>query len=84
MSFQPRIPEDKFLALRVRASQLRKERGLTLDALAAEAGMSRRNLTALLNGEERNGVPMQGTLAVWFRISKALGIPMGELMRELD
>lgn len=84
MPVQPRIPAEKFRSLRIRASQLRKERGLTLDALAAEAGMSRRNLTALLNGEERNGVPMQGTLAVWYRISEALGISFSELMTELD
>lgn len=84
MPSQPRIPDERFRALRLKVAQLRLERDLTLDALAAEAGMSRRNLTALINGEERNGVPMQGTLAVWYRIAEALDVPLSELVKPLD
>ena len=84
MPSNPLIPEEDFVRLRVRLGQLREERGLTYDALAAEAGINRSNLVALETGKPRNGKPAQGSLATWRRIATALGVPFGELMSALD
>jgi DNA-binding XRE family transcriptional regulator len=80
----PPIPEEDFVRLRVRLGQLRAERGLTYDALAAQAGVNRSNLVALETGKPRNGKPVQGSLAVWRRIASALGVRFSELMQTLD
>lgn len=84
MPANPPIPEEEFVRLRIRLGQLRAERGLTYDALAAQAGISRSNLVALETGKPRNGKPVQGSLAIWFRIASALGVPFSELTRALD
>ena len=84
MPTNPPIPEAEFIRLRVRLGQLRAERGLTYDALAAQAGISRSNLVALETGKPRNGKPVQGSLAVWLRIARGLGVPFSDLMRSLD
>lgn len=84
MPTNPPIPEEDFVRLRVRLGQLRAERELTYDTLAAEAGINRSNLVALETGKPRNGKPVQGSLAVWHRIAGALGVPFSELMRALD
>jgi transcriptional regulator with XRE-family HTH domain len=79
------IPEDEFVRLRIRLGKLRRERGFTYDVLAAQAEISRSNLVALETGKVRsNGKPAQGSLAVWHRLARALGVPFSELMRELD
>lgn len=80
----PIIPEEDFVRLRVRLGQLRAERRLTYDALAAQAGISRSTLIALETGTPRNGIPVQGSLAAWHRIAGALDIPLSELTRSLD
>ena len=72
------------MRLRVRLGQLRAERGMTYDTLAAEAEISRSNLVALETGKPRNGKPAQGSLAVWRRVASALGVTFSELMRSLD
>ncbi len=84
MPANPPIPEEDFVRLRIRLGQLRAARGLTYDALAAQAGINRSNLVALETGKPRNGRPAQGSLAVWRRIASALGVPFAELMAALD
>lgn len=84
MPSNPPIPEEDFVRLRVRLGQLRADRGLTYDALAAQAEVNRSNLVSLETGKPRNGKPVQGSLAVWRRIAAALGVPFSELMKALD
>ena len=84
MPTNPPIPEVDFVRLRVRLGQLRAERGMTYDTLAAQAGINRSNLVALETGKPRNGKPIQGSLAVWHRIAEALEVPFSDLMRALD
>ena len=80
----PAVPEDDFIRLRVKLGQLRAERGFTYDTLAAEAGISRSILVALETGKARNGRPVQASLAVWWRIAKALDLSLAELLSVID
>lgn len=80
----PTIPDEVFVRLRVRLGQLRVERGLTYDTLAANAGISRSILVALETGTPRDGRTTQGSLAVWYRLAVALDVPLAELFGSLD
>lgn len=61
-------------ALCQRVTELRKEKGLTLDQLAAASGVSRSMLSQIERGQANP------TLAVTFRIAQAFGISVGELV----
>lgn len=54
--------------------QLRKEQGLTLDALAATSGVSRSMLSQIERGQANP------TLATVWHLSKALGVEIGEFV----
>ncbi|MEE4450617.1 XRE family transcriptional regulator [Novosphingobium resinovorum] len=54
--------------------QLRKEHGLTLDALAASSGVSRSMLSQIERGQANP------TLATVWHLSKALGVEIGEFV----
>jgi transcriptional regulator with XRE-family HTH domain len=68
---QPLEPTSSHFARRLR--QVRGARGWSLDALASASGVSR----SMLSQVERNQA--NPTLAVAFRISRALGMSLGEL-----
>lgn len=57
-----------------RVTELRKAKKLTLDQLAAASGVSRSMLSQIERGQANP------TLAVTFRIAKAFGISIGELV----
>src|SRR6266850_7291399 len=57
-----------------RLKQLRAERGWSLDALAAASGVSRSMLSQVERGKANP------TLAVTFRIARAFGMSLGELV----
>ncbi len=82
----PMIPEEDFARLRLRLSQLRAERGLTYHDLAAQSDVSRSLLIALETGTPRakDGRRVQGSLAVWHRIARALSVPLSDLLSTLD
>jgi DNA-binding XRE family transcriptional regulator len=78
------IPEPNFEKLRHRLHELRVERSMSFDSLAAASNLNRRNLVAIENGEKRNGRVVRGNLETWWRISCGLGIPFSELVQALD
>jgi DNA-binding XRE family transcriptional regulator len=80
----PRISDEVFIGLRLRLGVLRRERGMTYDDLAAAAEISRSTLVAIETGAPRNGMAVQGSLAIWYRIARALQMPLSELLRPLD
>ena len=67
-----------YAALRGALSHRRAELGLTYEALAERAGLSR---TGVINLEVGNRL---GSLKAWFSLANALGIPFGELMSHLE
>ncbi|GHF22494.1 helix-turn-helix domain-containing protein [Pseudolysinimonas yzui] len=64
------------LAARLKA--LREDRGLTYEELAEATGLSRRGVISLERGER------SGNVRSWFRVARALGISMADLMSSLD
>lgn len=84
------IPEPDLAALRLHLAQLRRERGMSYDALAAAAGVGRATLVALESGKPRigpgrdpNKPATSGTLVTWYRIAVALEVDLGDLLRPL-
>ena len=67
-----------YLALRRALSTRRAELGLTYEALAEAAGLSR---TGVINLELGNRL---GSLGTWFALAKALDVPFGRLMEYLE
>jgi len=76
------FPEPNFEALRLRLSMLRHERNWTYDALAEHSGVSRRSLVALETGDKVR--PSNGSVETWYRLAKAFGIPIGDLLGALN
>ena len=67
-------PETTSQALCNRVIELRKKHKLTLDQLAASSGVSRSMLSQIERGQANP------TLTVTFRIAKAFGLTIGELV----
>ena len=67
-----------YLALRRALSLRRAELGLTYEALAEAAGLSR---TGVINLELGNRLGSQPT---WFAVTKALDLPFSQLMEHLE
>lgn len=86
----PPAPNDSpnFEALRLRLSELRAERGLTYDQLAELSGVSRATLVTIETGSSRSRRPdspsSRGSLETWWRVARALGVPLAELLAALD
>jgi len=80
--------EPNFAALRVRLSQLRAERGWSYDDLAERSGVSRATLISIETGHARGrrpGTPSsRGSVESWWRIARALGVPIEDLLGVLD
>lgn len=76
-----------FEALRLRLSVLRAERGLTYDQLAELSGVSRATLVTIETGAHRSRRPdspsSRGSLETWWRIARALDVPLSELLGAL-
>jgi transcriptional regulator with XRE-family HTH domain len=76
-----------FEALRLRLSTLRAERGLTYDQLADKSGVSRATLVTIETGAHRSRRPdspsSRGSLETWWRIAKALDVPLADLLETL-
>jgi DNA-binding XRE family transcriptional regulator len=76
-----------FEALRLRLSVLRAERGLTYDQLAELSGVSRATLVTIETAAHRSRRPdspsSRGSLETWWRIAKALDVPLADLLRVL-
>ncbi|WP_198417001.1 helix-turn-helix transcriptional regulator [Cryobacterium sp. TMS1-13-1] len=70
--------EPNFDALRNALGRRRAELGLTYEALAERSGLSR---TGVINLEVGNRI---GTLATWFAIARAIDVPFGQLMEQLN
>jgi len=77
-----------FEALRVRLSTLRNEKRMTYDELSARTGIARSTLVALETGSRRQQRPemphTRGSLESWWRIARALGLPLADLLSALD
>lgn len=82
------LAEPNFEALRLRLSKLRHERSVTYDELSARTGITRSTLVALETASrrpERPGKPdTRGSLESWWRIARALEVPLSSLLRALD
>lgn len=61
-----------------RMKELRAEQGLTYEQLAEASGLSRRGVIALETGERG------GTVATWFKVSRALGSTSASFFSVLD
>lgn len=76
-----------FEALRLRLSALRAERDLTYDQLAELSGVSRATLVTIETGAHRSRRPdspsSRGSLETWWRIAKALDVPLADLLKTL-
>ncbi|WP_017794027.1 helix-turn-helix transcriptional regulator [Leucobacter salsicius] len=68
------MKEEAQLALRDRLASLRAQKGLTLDQLALEAGVSRRTVAGIAAGH------VVGSLETWLRIGQALEVSYDELL----
>jgi putative transcriptional regulator len=80
------FPAADFDALRLRLAQLRHERGLSYDQLAALSGVGRATLVTLESGKSRRNPDKpatRGTLATWYQIAVALDVDLGDLVRTL-
>lgn len=77
-----------FDALRLRLSKLRQDRGLTYDQLSGLTGITRSTLVALETASRRSDRPdrpnTRGSLESWWRIARALDMPLSELLNSLD
>jgi transcriptional regulator with XRE-family HTH domain len=90
----PAQPDDRtdpnFDALRERLRTLRGERGITYDELSELTGISRTTLIAIEKGSPRKNSAREdrahtrGSLESWWRIARALGVPLSELLSALD
>ena len=69
--------EANFIALRHALSHRRAELGVTYEALAAKAGLSR---TGVINVEVGN---RSGSLTTRFALARALDLPFDQLMEHL-
>ncbi len=69
--------EDRFIRLGIAIAMLRKLKGLSQDALAEKAGISR----SLLSSIEAPGLAKVFSLEVFFDLADALEISPGELIR---
>jgi len=67
-----------YAALRLELSRRRAELGLTYEELAEASGLSR---TGVINLELGN---RNGSLAAWFAVATALGLPFSDLMASLE
>lgn len=67
-----------FGALQSEFQRLRHQSGLTYDALAEKTGVSRRTLISIENGQSH------GSVETWYRISRAFGVNLSDLMKNLD
>lgn len=67
-----------FGALRAEFRRLRRDSGLTYDALAEKTGVSRRTLISIENGQSN------GSVESWYHISRALGTNLADMMTMLD
>ena len=80
--------EPNFEALRLRLSALRHERGFTYDELSERTGVARTTLVALETGFKRQARPervhTRGSLESWWRIARALDVPLSELLDSLN
>ncbi len=80
--------EPDFEALRLQLSRLRAEHRLTYDALAERSGVSRATLIAMETATPRSRRPgrpaSRDSLESRWRVSKALGVPLGDLLDALD
>ena len=76
-----------FEALRLRLSALRAERGWTYDELAERSGVSRATLVTIETAGRRSRNPdspsTRGSLDSWWRIARALDVPLSELLDAL-
>ncbi|MFM9919731.1 helix-turn-helix transcriptional regulator [Lacisediminihabitans sp. H27-G8] len=67
-----------YSALRHALSHRRAELGLTYEALAEAAGLSRTGVINLELGNRR------GSLGTWFALARALDVPFGQFMEHLQ
>lgn len=67
-----------FGALQSEFQRLRHQSGLTYDKLAEQTGVSRRTLISIENGQSH------GSVETWYRISRAFGLTVSDLMKNLD
>lgn len=61
-------------AFRLRRAKL----GLTIDQVAAASGLDRRQVLRIANGEVR------GTMGDWWRLARAVQVPLADLVPFLD
>lgn len=75
-----RVPSasPNYRALQQELSRRRASSGLTYEALAERAGLSRVGVINLELGHR------MGSLSTWFALAHALEVPFGELMSHLD
>lgn len=70
--------EPELWRLARKLGELRRERGMTYEALAEASGLSRRGVIALERGERI------GEVRTWYRVARALDVSFADFMKVLD
>jgi transcriptional regulator with XRE-family HTH domain len=68
-------------------ARLRHEQGLSYNELAARAGVGRSTVVYLESGASNrnpNRAATTGSVETWYRIAKALDVPLSDLLLALD
>lgn len=81
------VPAPNISALRLKLARLRHEQGLSYNELAARAGIGRSTLVYLESGSSNRNPDRPataGSIETWYRIAKALNVPLAELLDSLD
>ena len=74
----PTDSSPNFESLRLALVRLRADKGMSFDELERRSGVARSSLIWLEQGRQK------GSLTTWWRIARALEVPLGELVAHLD
>lgn len=81
------VPEPDLEALRLHLARLRHERGLSYNELAARSGVGRSTIVYIESGAPNRNPDKPatvGSLVTWYRLARALEVPLAELLAPLD
>ncbi|HRP99011.1 MAG TPA: helix-turn-helix transcriptional regulator [Terrimesophilobacter sp.] len=80
------FPPPNVAALRLNLARIRHARGYSYDELAARSGVARSTLAYIESGSPNRNpskAATVGSLTTWYRLSRALDVPLGQLLEPL-